>query len=63
MGWNTIKYDTLPEDSYEGLLNKLINRRMTRQEFSERSMEMAKRNTDWFEILFRNTLICSKMFI
>ena len=45
-----------PEDSYEGLLNELINRRMTRQEFSERSMEMAERNTDWFEILFRNAV-------
>lgn len=45
-----------PEDSYEGLLNELINRRMTRQEFSDKSMEMAKRNTDWFDVLFRNAV-------
>ena len=45
-----------PEDSYEGLLNELINRRMTKEEFSVRSMEMAQRNTDWFDVLFRNAV-------
>lgn len=45
-----------PEDSYEGLLNSLINREITRQEFAVLSEEMAKRNTDWFDVLFRNAV-------
>lgn len=55
-----LKYDRFvsfsPDDSYEGLLNELINRRMSRQEFAKRAMEMAGRNTDWFDILFRNAV-------
>ncbi len=45
-----------PEDSYEGLLNSLVNREITRQEFAELSMEMAERNTNWFNVLFRNAV-------
>lgn len=45
-----------PDDSYEGLLNELINRRITRQEFADLAMKMANRNTDWFDILFRNAV-------
>ena len=45
-----------PDDSYEGLLNELVNRRMSQEEFALRSQEMAKRNTDWFDVLFRNSL-------
>ena len=44
-----------PDDSYEGLLNELVNRRMSQEEFALRSQEMAKRNTDWFDVLFRNS--------
>lgn len=45
-----------PDDSYEGLLNELINRRMSKEEFGVRAMEMAERNTDWFDVLFRNAV-------
>ena len=45
-----------PEDSYEGLLNELVNRRITRQEFAAKADEMAHRNTDWFDVLFRNSI-------
>ena len=45
-----------PDDSYEGLLNELVNRRMSQEEFALRSQEMAKRNTDWFDVLFRNAV-------
>lgn len=45
-----------PADSYEGLLNELINRRMSQEEFALRSKEMANRNTDWFDVLFRNAV-------
>ncbi|MEQ2976297.1 SusC/RagA family TonB-linked outer membrane protein [Butyricimonas faecihominis] len=45
-----------PNDSYEGLVNELVNRRITHAEFSELAMAMAKRNTDWFDILFRNAV-------
>lgn len=45
-----------PEDSYEGLLNSLIHRKITRQEFADLSMKMANRNTDWFDVLFRNAV-------
>lgn len=45
-----------PSDSYEGLLNELVNRRITRTEFADMAMEMAKRNTDWFDVLFRNSV-------
>ena len=45
-----------PEDSYEGLLNSLVNRKITRQEFADLSMKMANRNTDWFDVLFRNAV-------
>ena len=53
---STVTSGLSPEDSYEGLLNELINRRMTKEEFSARSMEMAQRNTDWFDVLFRNAV-------
>ena len=45
-----------PDDSYEGLLNELVNRRMSKEEFALRSKEMANRNTDWFDVLFRNAV-------
>lgn len=48
--------DLSPDDSYEGLLNELMNRRMSQSEFEVRTMEMAKRNTDWFDVLFRNAV-------
>lgn len=45
-----------PADSYEGLLYELINRRISKEDFGIRVMEMAKRNTDWFKELFRNAV-------
>ena len=45
-----------PDDSYEGLLDALINRKIDRTEFANLSMEMANRNTDWFDLLFRNAI-------
>lgn len=43
-------------DSYEGLINSLINREITRQEFDDEALQMAKRNTDWYDVLFRNAV-------
>lgn len=43
-------------DSYEGLLNSLINREIDRHQFATEAMEMANRNTDWFDVLFRNSV-------
>ena len=37
-------------------MNELVNRRMSQEEFALRSQEMAKRNTDWFDVLFRNAV-------
>ncbi len=55
-----LRYDSnislSPDDSYEGLLNELLNRRMSKEEFGRRAMEMAERNTDWFDVLFRNAV-------
>lgn len=43
-------------DSYEGLLNALINRQITRQEFDAEALSMAGRNTDWYDVLFRHAV-------
>lgn len=43
-------------DSYEGLLNALLNREITRQEFDSEALHMANRNTDWYDVLFRHAV-------
>lgn len=37
-------------------MNELIQPRMSKEEFGVRAMEMAERNTDWFDVLFRNAV-------
>ncbi len=42
-------------DSYEGLLQMLYRRQITQEQFSSQVMAMQTRNTDWMDLLFRNT--------
>lgn len=41
---------------YEGLLMDLYDRKLTEPEFLEKVQELEMTNTDWFGLLFRNTL-------
>lgn len=40
---------------YEGLLQKLSNKEITHEEMASEYEKMARQNTDWFDILFRNS--------
>ena len=40
---------------YEGLLQKLFNKEITHEEMASEYEKMARQNTDWFDILFRNS--------
>ncbi len=40
---------------YAGLLQKWLNKEITEEEMSREYMKMAKQNTDWFKLLFRNS--------
>ena len=40
---------------YEGLLLKLFNKEVTHEEMASEYEKMARQNTDWFDILFRNS--------
>lgn len=40
---------------YEGLLQKLFNKEITHEEMASGYEKMARQNTDWFDILFRNS--------
>lgn len=40
---------------YEGLLEKLLNKEITLDEMNEEYRIMSEQNTDWFDILFRNS--------
>lgn len=40
---------------YEGLLHKLFNKEITHEEMASEYEKMARQNTDWFDILFRNS--------
>lgn len=40
---------------YEGLLQKLLNKEITLEEMNTEYQRMAKQNTDWFDLLFRNS--------
>ncbi len=44
------------EDSYQMWINKLQNREITEEEMRAAYKRMAGYNTDWFDILFRNSL-------
>ena len=40
---------------YEGLLAKYLNKKITVEEMNVEYQKMAKENTDWFDLLFRNS--------
>lgn len=42
--------------SYEGLLLKFLRKEIDQTEFDERVTALAVNNTDWFDLLFRNSL-------
>lgn len=44
---------------YEGLLNKFESKGLTRAEFKDALDRMAKMNTDWFSLLYRNAMMQS----
>lgn len=52
-----LKYGDVPQndDSYEGLIALLYDRKIDEKQFSEKVTALQKRNTDWFDILFRNS--------
>ena len=41
---------------YAGLLQRLINKEITLEEMDREYQKMAQQNTDWFKLLFRNSL-------
>ena len=41
---------------YPMLINKLINKDITEEEFNSEYIRMSKQNTDWFDILFNNSI-------
>ena len=41
---------------YAGLLQRLINKEITLGEMNQEYQKMARQNTDWFKLLFRNSL-------
>lgn len=42
---------------YEGLLMDLYDRKITEDEFARQVQALEENNTDWFDLLFRNTLM------
>ncbi len=54
---NSLEYGRVPVSlGYEGLYMDYMNRKMSYEDFSLETQRMAKRNTDWYDILFRNVL-------
>lgn len=52
-----LKYPAIPTgDSYEGALQDLMAKKITREEFEARVSAMQTRNTDWFKELFTSTI-------
>lgn len=41
---------------YAGLVSKMINKKLTREEMEKEYVRMSRENTDWFKLLFRNSL-------
>jgi TonB-linked outer membrane protein, SusC/RagA family/TonB-dependent outer membrane receptor, SusC/RagA subfamily, signature region len=41
---------------YAGLLQSLLNKEITKEQFDARYAQMATQNTDWFSLLFRNSI-------
>ncbi len=49
-------YRSLPTKmGYEGAFQDLINKKITQNEFQEQVVNLSQMNTDWFDILFRNS--------
>ena len=52
-----LNYPRIPAgDSYEGALVELYNKQITQEQFEEKIRVMQARNTDWFDVLFRNAV-------
>jgi TonB-linked SusC/RagA family outer membrane protein len=54
-------YRSLPiKIGYEGAFQDLINRKISESEFQQELTTLAQMNTDWFDILFRNSFMTSQ---
>lgn len=51
---DSYKFDVLPI-GYAGLIQKLHGKEITRDQFEQEFRKMENMNTDWFDILFRNS--------
>ena len=52
-----LQYPRIPaSQSYEGALQRLLNKKITQEEFEEEVRYYELLNTDWFDILFRNSV-------
>ena len=52
-----LRYKRMPKRlGYEGIVMDLYDKKITPQEFEKQARVLEKRNTDWFDILFRNSL-------
>ena len=52
-----LEYPRVPtSQSYEGALQRLLNKKITQEEFEEEVRYYELLNTDWFDILFRNSV-------
>ncbi|WP_273496944.1 SusC/RagA family TonB-linked outer membrane protein [Butyricimonas sp. An62] len=53
----SLEYGRVPVSlGYEGLYMDYMNRKISYEDFALGTKRMAKRNTDWYDILFRNVL-------
>lgn len=54
---SNITYGRVPLGlGYEGLYMDYMNKKLTYEEFQNETQKMADRNTDWYDLLFRNAL-------
>ena len=51
---NSYKFEVFPV-GYAGLIQKLQGKEITREQFEQEFRKMENMNTDWFDILFRNS--------
>lgn len=52
-----LEYPLMPmSESYEGLMQRLLNKEITHEEFSRSARRYELMNTDWFDLLFRQAV-------
>ncbi|ERJ58839.1 hypothetical protein M472_08660 [Sphingobacterium paucimobilis HER1398] len=52
-----LRFMNSPKDvGYEGLLQQLYNKELTQEEFVLRAKDLEVMNTDWYDLLFRNSI-------